>query len=74
MLRVFLVTNNDYMHAHYLPIALEMNIRCGLRFSAMLRVVDLYFVQKTNLRRITSQKSEVLSQLHPDGSPKSRNP
>jgi len=38
-----------------------MKIRRGLQFSGMLGAVDLYFVQKTNLRRITSKKSEDLN-------------
>jgi hypothetical protein len=38
-----------------------MKIRCGLRFCRMLDAVGLYFVQKTNLSRITCQKSEDLN-------------
>jgi hypothetical protein len=38
-----------------------MKIRFGLHVSGMLGAVDLYFVQKTNLRRLTSKKSEDLN-------------
>jgi hypothetical protein len=39
-----------------------MKIRCGLRSSGMLGAVGLYLVQntRTNLRHVTSQKSENL--------------
>jgi hypothetical protein len=52
------MTNIDYLHAHYKPVALDMKIRCGLQFSGMLGAVDLYFVQKTNLSRKAFKKSE----------------
>jgi hypothetical protein len=38
-----------------------MKIRYGLHFSGMLGALDLYLVQKTNLRRIASKKNENLS-------------